>query len=1352
MENLKKELARLTHNLNTLREREAKYGGNAPLELLNEIEDHQTAIALYRQTLRGDLSEAELREALAPLNIALTHGETIVTGDITGSVVAMGKGAQIIINQARSALEEARRQEAYETSLLAEAVGRIAHNMQSLVSPFAGQSTPDKTATIVRRDSLIVGGKVVGSPYKALLDYKIPDAPLFYGRRAAIRELFALLEPGTLTILHAESGAGKSSLLQAGLAARLLVRGHLPLLVRPWNQNPAQAIKRAFLPNLNKVPGLAEAPLPHFLRRVTDILGDDTRLYIFLDQFEEFFTFLTPDARAAFIAALGDCLEDESLPIPWLIALRDEYFGRLATFSPRIRRPFDRQYLLHPLSYEEAVQVIVEPAAQVKITYQPELIPEILIDLTSEETGALAAPELQLVCSALFDSLSPGQTVIPLSTYEELERAPGILRNHLNQVLKRNFNPREEDIARRLLEAMVTSEKCRALRTLPELVAAVRADEPTVAAVLRQLVENRLVQTREGVDDEESSQTYELAHDYLLDEIQLDPEAQARKAAQELLNREVETFRRYGSLIWGRKLDIIASQREFLTLTSEANRLLRLSLQARNRRRIQRIALIVAAFLALLLLTANSFVQRNRSEQLRRAAEAERSRAVAAEQTAIAERNRAQEAEAEARMQSLQARRARQMAEASSLSAAALNLVDSDTTLSLSLALEAINRDSSVAGQNVLRSILLHVRPWQTLSTQNIPVLAATWSPDGRQIALGLQNGDIQLWDAQSHTPQATLIGHTTAVRRLAFSSDGTRLASAAASTRPVDLFDPADGASGEAILWDLTTGQPQAVLNRHAAGVFSLAFSPDGDRLATASADGTVKIWDAATGAEERTLRGHNGKVRAVAWRPDGKQLASAGDRGDIFIWDAATGAHVSTLTSTPQIIFDVAWSPDGDRLASASADGTVRLWDVTAGHIIDTFVGHKSFVRSISWHPEGRRLASAAFGNNKIIIWDTETGEAELTLTGHTDWIYHVEWDASGTRLLSAAKDNTARIWQVNVTPGVTILSGHTDDPNETDWHPSKPLLLSAGKDAQVLLWDIRQGNLLARFVGHTANIWSVGWRPDGTQFATTSDDTTVRVWNLPTLTPGAPPITVTRSVLTLTGHTAPVFDAAWSPDGGTLATASADKTIRLWNARTGEPESSLIGHKAGVLEADFSPDGKRLASAGADNQVIVWNLTTGQPEQTLSGHTGFVWDVEFDPGGTRLATASGDATVRLWDLTTGEAIIIPNERPVTSVAWNHAGTMLAYASDDGTARLWDVQTGQPAGNITGHKGGVWNVSWSPDDVRLATAAADNQVRLFFADFSPLLDLARRYQTHILTDDELEFYLGDADGTGEE
>jgi len=488
MEDLKAQLLKLNKNLNTLREREARYAGNAPLELLNQIDDHEQAVELVKQAINGDISPEELDMGLAPLLIA--------TGELMKSAMDMGHGAQVIIQQAQTVVDEARQQDEYEKTVLAESVVRIAQNLQELVAPFAKKKSSGDTSTIIAKASLIQDGKLVSSPYKALLDYKISDAPLFYGRRTAIRELFRLLQPSTLTIIHAESGAGKSSLLQAGLAARLLVQGHLPLLVRFWNQDPAIAVKRAFIPNLAKVPGLAQAPLVDFLHQVRGILGSETRLYILLDQFEELFTALDSERQSRFINELADCLEDETLGVPWAVTLRDEYFGLIANFSPRIQNPFERQYLLKPFTPAEAEQVIVEPARRAKVTYQENLADQILQDL--HQPQGISPAELQLVCSALFDNLPPEEHEITTTAYAQLGRASGILRGHLQRVLQQNMNAKEREVARRILDSLVSSDNHRALRSLPELVKSTQTEQETLLHVLQIMVDNRLVRVGEG--------------------------------------------------------------------------------------------------------------------------------------------------------------------------------------------------------------------------------------------------------------------------------------------------------------------------------------------------------------------------------------------------------------------------------------------------------------------------------------------------------------------------------------------------------------------------------------------------------------------------------------------------------------------------------------------------------------------------------------------------------------------------------------------------------------------------------------------------------------------------------------
>jgi len=412
--------------------------------------------------------------------------EVSVGGDIVGRDKIV-TNIDTFVQRALSAAEEAEQERSFEAQQLAQGVSAFAQRLQDRASE-SGDA---------------------GSPYKGLLEYRLSDAQIFFGRARAIGEVLEKLQSGALTVLHAESGAGKTSLLQAGVSPRLIAAGHLPAYLRPYNVDPALALKRAFLSDPSLTPVLANAPLRDFLRQICGVLGPQTTLYLFFDQFEEFFTRLDEPARTDFVREFAECLEDDGLNVHWVLALRSEYFGNLANFRPRIRNPFENDYRLNRLTRAEAQEGVVAPAAQRGITFEAGLVEIILDDLGKTE---IAPPQMQLVCSSLYEELE-GETIITRALYEREGGAAGILRGHLERVLSQRLTPAQQTIARsiflRLTELGEGTQDTRRRARLAELIPR-SEDRPAVEAVIKILADARLITTDEG--------TVEVAHEELIRE------------------------------------------------------------------------------------------------------------------------------------------------------------------------------------------------------------------------------------------------------------------------------------------------------------------------------------------------------------------------------------------------------------------------------------------------------------------------------------------------------------------------------------------------------------------------------------------------------------------------------------------------------------------------------------------------------------------------------------------------------------------------------------------------------------------------------------------------------------------
>ncbi len=553
-------------------------------------------------------------------------------------------------------------------------------------------------------------------------------------------------------------------------------------------------------------------------------------------------------------------------------------------------------------------------------------------------------------------------------------------------------------------------------------------------------------------------------------------------------------------------------------------------------------------------------------------------------------------------------------------------------------------------------------------------VNAVAFSPDGTLIATASADGTARTWVTASGQPRTILTGHTSTVNAIAFSPDGTLIATASAD--------------GTARTWVTASGQPRTILTGHTQQVNAVAFSPDGTLIATASHDRTARTWDTASGQPRTTLTGHTRQVNAIAFSPDGTLTATASHDRTARTWDTATGQPRTTLTGHTSPVTAVAFSPDGTLLATTSAGGTARTWDTATGQPRATLTGHTSPVTAVAFSPDGTLLATTSAGGTAR-TWDTATGQPRATLTGHVgsdNAVNAVAFSPDGT-LIATASYGTSRTWDTATGQPRTTLTGHVGSVNAVAFSPDGTLIATASYGT-ARTWDTATGQPRTTLTGHTSTVNAVAFSPDGTLIATASIDGTARTWDTAT---GRLRTTVrhranrtTRAIAVLTRRTRDAMadvsswlvGVAFSPDGTLIGTASADDTARTWDTATGQPRNTLTGHTSTVNAVAFSPDGTLIATASADSTARTWDTATGQPRTTLTGHTSTVNAVAFSPDGTLIATASTDRTARTWDTATGQprTTLTGHTRQVSAVAFSPDGTLIATASDDGTVRLWD------------------------------------------------------------------------------
>jgi WD40 repeat protein len=296
------------------------------------------------------------------------------------------------------------------------------------------------------------------------------------------------------------------------------------------------------------------------------------------------------------------------------------------------------------------------------------------------------------------------------------------------------------------------------------------------------------------------------------------------------------------------------------------------------------------------------------------------------------------------------------------------------------------------------------------------------------------------------------------------------------------------------------TIAETTLTFKGHKDQINSVAFSPNGNVIASGSSDNTVKVWNSKTGQEAITLQGHTQLIYMMRFSPDGRQIISASGDNTVKVWDAETGEEIHTFKGHTSGVASATYGPSGHQIASGGYDKTVRLWDAETGKIIETFKGHSQPVRSVAFSPDGKWLVSGSY-DKTVKLWDSETGQIIRTLKGHTAEIHSVVFSPDGTRIASGGDDNTLKVWNSNTGQEVLTLRGHSTHVVAVAFSPDGKWLASSSllPESVVKVWDAETGQETLTLKGHTDHVRSVAFSSDGKRIVSGSRDNTIKIWDL-------------------------------------------------------------------------------------------------------------------------------------------------------------------------------------------------------------------------------------------------------------